>query len=92
MSLLTHPFTADCAETARRLPAHADGALGRIHRRRVERHLAVCPGCRRMFDLLMRGLDALRDVRRDPPPTTRSIADAVLERIRDEDTRQEGHP
>lgn len=92
MSLLTHPFTADCAETARRLSAHADGTLGGIHRRRVERHLAVCPGCRRMFERLMRGLAALRDLRGDPPPITPSIAEAVRQRIGDEDPRNGGHP
>lgn len=93
MGPLIHPFTATCAETGRRLPALADGELGRITRRRVERHLAICPGCRRMFERLLRGIDALRAARSEPAPASPSVADAVLERIRAEDPlRHEGDP
>jgi anti-sigma factor RsiW len=58
-----------CAEARERLDDHLDGFLAEGMRRRLERHLAVCPGCAaelRLAQEVLRALRALPEL--DCPP------------------------
>ena len=57
----------DCAYTRRRLSRYLAGHLFAPQRRRIERHLAVCPVCRSEFDAV-RGIRETRRILRDITP------------------------
>lgn len=81
MTVLTRLLTATCEQTGPRLPALVDGDLRPLARLRVRRHLAVCPGCRRMLDLMVRGISALGTL--GSASAERSVAADVLARLDD---------
>ncbi len=62
--------------------AHAsqylDRELSEDGRRRVERHISVCPQCHALLASLRRMLDALPDL---AAPPRQSVADGVIERL-----------
>jgi anti-sigma factor RsiW len=65
--------------------AHAseylDGELSEAGRRRVQRHVSVCPGCRKLLASLRRMIDTLPGLAAAPRI---SVADGALERLRRE--------
>lgn len=63
----------------RRLNAYVDGELLAPERRRVERHVRICPECGPMLSGLLRLAVALHDLR---SPPRRSVADGVIRRLR----------
>jgi hypothetical protein len=56
-----------CRWAERRLPLLAGGELLGLDRRRVERHVLACAGCRARLDALRRATAALRDAGRVEP-------------------------
>lgn len=85
MELVLRPWVATHAETQERLSAHLEGELAGREAKRVLRHLARCDGCRELLRSLARAVDNLRTLgHADAPPAGASVADAVVERIRDE--------
>ncbi len=56
-----------CRWVRHRLPLLAGGELGVEERRRVERHLIGCPGCRDRRDASSNALDALRSLAGESP-------------------------
>lgn len=46
-----------CIEVAEALSAYLDGAVGDAERRRIDRHLAGCPGCTAAVDQLRTVID-----------------------------------
>ena len=46
-----------CIEVADALSAYLDGAVGDAERRRIDRHLAGCPGCTAAVDQLRTVID-----------------------------------
>jgi predicted anti-sigma-YlaC factor YlaD len=82
--VVMRPWVASHEETQERLSAYLEGELeGREHRR-VVRHLALCPICREVLRTLAQTLERLQSLARgDTPSAGPSVADAVVERIRD---------
>jgi anti-sigma factor RsiW len=67
---------------APRLSDYVDYELRPAQRRRVERHAAICPECGPALRGLLIVVQALRGLGRRP---TRSVAPAVIDRLRHED-------
>jgi predicted anti-sigma-YlaC factor YlaD len=63
------------------LSDYLDDGLSGAERDRVEDHLRMCPQCRRVLRTLRRTLESLMDLPLEPRP---SVADGVIERLRDE--------
>ena len=61
------------------LSSYLDDELERAESRRVEDHLAHCPGCRAQLDSLRRVVDNLRRLERAAPPPT--LAQHVQRRV-----------
>lgn len=82
---LMRPWIGTCEETEARLSDHLEAGLAPEQERRVRRHLAWCPGCRRLYESLVRTVVRVRALARDdegaPAP---SVVAAVTERIRHE--------
>ena len=79
------PMVADCDETRESLSDLADGELEPRRRRRVKRHLAMCPHCRAIWETLkatISGLHGLGTLEPEPKPV---LAEAVARRIRAEE-------
>jgi anti-sigma factor RsiW len=68
----------DCERVARLLSAYADGELDSGARKRVERHLALCPPCQRALRSLRLTLAGLRRLANED---TDDEATAVVERL-----------
>lgn len=64
------------------LSDYVDEELADAERMRAEEHIGLCPECRRVLATLRRMLDGLHGLRAGPQP---SVADGVIERLRDED-------
>jgi predicted anti-sigma-YlaC factor YlaD len=83
MQSLMRPWVATCDETRERLSDHLEGELSGRDAKRVLRHLARCDRCREMLRSLAHALEELRSLGRvDDPAARRSVADAVVDRIR----------
>jgi anti-sigma factor RsiW len=67
--------------THQRLSEYLDGELDRGERERVERHVGMCPECRRVLATLKRTLAGLMGLRED---RATDIADSVIGRLRAE--------
>lgn len=81
--VVMRPWVASHAETQERLSAYLDDELRGRERKRVDRHLALCPVCREILRSLAQTLERLRSLARsDSAPARPSVADAVLDRIR----------
>jgi anti-sigma factor RsiW len=63
------------------LSDYVDDELGARERDRVERHVGMCPECRRALATLKRTLAALMGLRDEAPA---DIADTVIARLRTE--------
>jgi len=76
-----------CRWTSARLSAYLEGDLGGAARWLASRHLSRCERCRAMLRSLAETVEHLRRLRDDEPPATgHSQADAVIEKIRREET------
>ena len=84
MTVLTGVLYGSCAETSERLSAYLEGELRGFRRFRVAGHLARCERCRAVLASLARTMDQLRSLGRDAPETG-SVADSVVDRIRQEE-------
>jgi anti-sigma factor RsiW len=84
MTVLTGVLYGSCAETSARLSAYLEGELRGFRRFRVAGHLARCERCRAVLASLTRTVEQLRGLGREEPETE-SVADAVVERIRQEE-------
>lgn len=71
--VLDHRFTHASASD------YLDGELGPHGRRRVERHVSVCPRCRRLIETLRRTLVALGELRAERRP---DVTEGVVHRLR----------
>jgi anti-sigma factor RsiW len=65
--------------TREHLSEYIDGELDQRGRVRVERHVGVCPECRRVLATLKRTLAGLMGLRDEEPD---DIADSVIARLR----------
>jgi len=83
--VVMRPWVASHEETQERLSAYLEGELeGREHKR-VVRHLAFCPISRDVLRSLAQTLERLRSLGRDEsPPPRPSVADAVVDHIRND--------
>jgi anti-sigma factor RsiW len=63
------------------LSGYLDDDLSRAERDRVEEHVGMCPQCQRVLRTLRRTLESLMKLPLEPRP---SVADGVIERLRDE--------
>ena len=84
MTVIARVLHGSCAETREHLSDHLEGELAGIRRFRVLGHLARCERCRAVLASLARTVEQLRTLGRDEPETG-SVADAVIDRIRQED-------
>jgi anti-sigma factor RsiW len=76
-------LAASHEETAAHLSDLIDRELGAIRRRRIERHLRDCDGCRALLRSLTSTVDRLRALARNLPSQPQ-LADRVLGRLRAE--------
>ena len=74
-------FHRDHRWTQRHLFDYIDGELDSDGRDRVERHVGMCPQCRRLLDGLKRTVAGLMALRDEP---TGDVADSVIARLRAE--------
>jgi predicted anti-sigma-YlaC factor YlaD len=85
MSVLERLLVGGCEATRERLSDLAEGEARGIRGWRARAHLARCELCQAVYESLLRtveGLRALGDA--DRPPSSGSVADAVVERVRRE--------
>jgi anti-sigma factor RsiW len=76
-------LTASHDETAAHLSDLIDHELGSIRRRRIERHLRACDGCRALLSSFSSTVDRLRTLARDLTPQPQ-LAERVVARLRAE--------
>jgi predicted anti-sigma-YlaC factor YlaD len=89
MELVLRPWVATCAETRDRLSAHLEGGLAGREAKRVLRHLARCHHCRELLQSLARAVEHIRSLgQASVTPPAPSVADAVIDRIRDDGSSQ----
>lgn len=74
-------FLRDHRWTRHHLSDYIDGDLDAGERDRVERHVGMCPQCRRLLETLKRTVAGLMGLRGD---ATGQVADGVIERLRAE--------
>jgi predicted anti-sigma-YlaC factor YlaD len=89
MDWVLRPWVATCDQTRERLSEQLEGALRGREAKRVLRHLARCPNCRKALRSLARTVDGLRSLGRSDellPRAETSIAGVVTERVRREAT------
>jgi predicted anti-sigma-YlaC factor YlaD len=85
MSVIERLLVGGCEETRERLSDIADGEARGIRGWRARAHLARCELCQAAYDSLLRTVERLRTLREaDRPPSSGSVADAVVERVRHE--------
>jgi predicted anti-sigma-YlaC factor YlaD len=74
-----------CQELVELVTAYLEGALGSAPRRRLQSHLAQCPGCERYLDQMRETLRlAGRLEPEDLPPEAREALRAAFRAWRDE--------
>jgi predicted anti-sigma-YlaC factor YlaD len=85
MSVIERLLVGGCEETLERLSDIAEGEARGIRGWRARAHLARCELCQAVYEALLRTLDRLRALGdTDRPPSSGSVADAVVERVRHE--------
>ena len=84
MSTIATILNGSCDETREHLSEHLEGGLHGWSRIRVLRHLRRCDRCREVLASLMRVVEQLRALGQTEP-RTRSVAEAVTSRIREEE-------
>jgi anti-sigma factor RsiW len=85
MSVIRRLLLGGCEDTRERLSDIADGEARGIRGWRARAHLARCELCQAAYESLLRTVErlhALGDI--DRPPSSGSVADAVVERVRHE--------
>jgi predicted anti-sigma-YlaC factor YlaD len=88
MGVIERLLFGGCAETRERLSDLADGEARGLGGWRARGHLARCELCRAAYESLVRAVERLRalgDI--DRPPSSGSVADAVVDRVRREPPR-----
>jgi predicted anti-sigma-YlaC factor YlaD len=86
MSVMERLLFGGCAEMRERLSDIADGEARDIRGWRARAHLARCERCQAVYESLVRAVERLRalaDI--DRPPSSASVADAVVDRVRQTD-------
>ena len=82
MMMMMRPWIGSCEETGACLSDHLEAGLAPAQERRVRRHLAWCPGCRMLYESLVRTVERVRALGGDDERTpTPSVVAAVTERI-----------
>ncbi len=82
MAQMLNPwFMRDHRWTRRHVSDYLDDDLDARGRRRVERHVDMCPSCRTLLATLQKTLEGLHSLGRQPLPAE-GIADGVIERLR----------
>lgn len=81
LRMLSPSFHRDHRWTQRNLSDYIDGELDADGRDRVERHVGMCPKCRRLLESLKRTVAGLMGLREEP---TGDVADGVIARLRAE--------
>ena len=85
MGVIERLLVGRCDETRERLSDIADGEAGGIRGWRARAHLARCELCQAAYESLVRTVERLRALSEtDRPPSSGSVADAVVERVRHE--------
>jgi predicted anti-sigma-YlaC factor YlaD len=85
MSVIERLLLGGCEQTRERLSDIVEGEARGIRGWRARAHLARCDLCQAAYDSLVRTVERLRALREtDRPPSSGSVADAVVERIRHE--------
>lgn len=75
-------FMRDHAWTHEHLSGYIDDELGDRERERVEKHIGMCPQCRRVLATLRRTLAGLGSLMSPPPPP--GLADSVIGRLNEQ--------
>jgi predicted anti-sigma-YlaC factor YlaD len=85
MSVIERLLVGGCEQTRARLSDIAEGEARGIRGWRARAHLARCELCQAVYESLLRTLERLRALGdTDRPPSSGSVADAVVERVRHE--------
>jgi predicted anti-sigma-YlaC factor YlaD len=85
MSLIERLLIGGCQQTRERLSDIAEGEARGIRGWRARAHLARCELCQAAYESLVRTIERLRALREaDRPPSSGSLANAVLEHVRQE--------
>jgi predicted anti-sigma-YlaC factor YlaD len=85
MSVIERLLVGGCEETRERLSDIAEGEARGIRGWRARAHLARCELCQAVYESLLRTMERLRALSdADRPPSSGSVADAVVERVRRE--------
>jgi hypothetical protein len=85
MSVIERLLVGGCEETRERLSDIAEGEARGIRGWRARAHLARCELCRAVYESLLRTIERLRGLgETDRPPSSGSVADAVVERVGNE--------
>jgi predicted anti-sigma-YlaC factor YlaD len=85
MSVIERLLLGGCEQTRERLSDIVEGEARGVGGWRARAHLARCDLCQAAYDSLVRTVERLRALREtDRPPSSGSVADAVVERIRHE--------
>jgi predicted anti-sigma-YlaC factor YlaD len=85
MSVIERLLLGGCDKTRERLSDIADGEARGIRGWRARAHLARCELCQAAYESLLRTVERLHSLREtDRPPSSGSVADAVVERVRHE--------
>jgi len=82
VTTLMHALYGSHEETQELMSAYHEGELSGYRRWRVMRHLAKCEVCRELYDSVVAMLGGLRELGRREPPPDPTIADRVVERLR----------
>jgi predicted anti-sigma-YlaC factor YlaD len=77
-------LTANHDETAAHLSDVIDNELGGVRRRRIERHLRHCEGCRALLRSLASTVERLRDLSLRELPADPGLAQRVVAQLRAE--------
>jgi anti-sigma factor RsiW len=78
--MLSPRFMREHRWTHAHLSEYLDEELAPPDRARVERHVGMCPRCRRVLATLKRTVEGLRALGAEPQP---GVADGVIRRLRD---------
>jgi predicted anti-sigma-YlaC factor YlaD len=85
MSVIERLLVGGCEETRERLSDIVEGEARGIRGWRARAHLARCELCQAVYESLLRTVERLRALgEADRPPSSGSVADAVLDRVRHE--------
>jgi len=85
MSVIERLLVGGCDETRKRLSDIVDGEARGIRGWRARAHLARCELCQAAYESLLRTVERLHALSEtDRPPSSGSVAGAVVERVRHE--------